>query len=426
MGLQKPAAGSSNRARDNSETNRCETNRSGGPLRLLAGFCAVSGICAWVFYLWAFHRDPGQDWMVFYTAARAYFDGNLPLIFNGEQLTAALNARFADWLGLTLNLHPWVYPPSFLLLFLPFAALPPVASFAVFQIAGFAAAIAAVRRWVAGATARRLMVVSLVLCPAVPFDVMTGQNGFYSLALLVGGFGLLGRAPLVAGGLLGILTFKPQLWLMVPVALVAMRQWRALAAAGAAALLVALVSVPVFGIEIWRQWIGLMTGGSQYQAWLAAGRINGLSVFACARLLGTPQLVASLCQDAAVVAAAGCVYWIFRRRDPGALGLAALLAATLLAAPHASASDALLLGPAASLFFVVTREGRYPLGGAMLAAAIWLCPLVNPPSVFRLGLLTPLLLAAFLACIIARLREKTTPAAGCGSIPAREPALRSA
>jgi hypothetical protein len=33
------------------------------------------------------------------------------------------------------------------------------------------------------------------------------------------------------------------------------------------------------------------------------------------------------------------------------------------------------------------------------------------------ALLAAMLLAAFLACIIARLREKTTPAAGLGLIP---------
>jgi len=97
---------------------------AGRPLSLrkilvLAGVCGAFGLAAWAFYLSAFHGDPGQDWMVFYTAARAYFDGNLPLIFDGETLTAALNERFAGWLAFTLNLHPWVYPPTFLLLFLP-------------------------------------------------------------------------------------------------------------------------------------------------------------------------------------------------------------------------------------------------------------------------------------------------------------------
>ena len=66
---------------------------------VLATICGAFGIIAWGFYLWAFSGDPGQDWMVFYTAARAYFDGNLPLIFDGETLTAALNQRFAGWLA---------------------------------------------------------------------------------------------------------------------------------------------------------------------------------------------------------------------------------------------------------------------------------------------------------------------------------------
>jgi hypothetical protein len=84
-----------------------------------------------------------------------------------------------------------------------------------------------------------------------------------------------------------------------------------------------------------------------------------------------------------------------RRRDPGGHGIAARLAARRAC-------------------FVLTRNGRLPVARAVLTATVWWCPLVNPPGVFRAGLLTELLLAAFLACIIARLREKTTPAAGLG------------
>src|SRR5712691_12783779 len=110
---------------------------------VLAAICGTSGILAWALWLWVFASEPAQDWMVFYTAARAYFDGNLPLIFDGEALTAALNQRFAAWLALPLNLHPWVYPPTFLLLFLPFGLLPPHASLAVFLMSGFIALLAA-------------------------------------------------------------------------------------------------------------------------------------------------------------------------------------------------------------------------------------------------------------------------------------------
>src|SRR5579862_1711919 len=95
-------------------------NAAGQPLSprqsvALAAICGAFGIAAWTLWVWVLRREPAQDWMVFYTAARAYFDGNLPLIFDGGALTAALNQRFLSWLESPLNLHPWVYPPTFLL-----------------------------------------------------------------------------------------------------------------------------------------------------------------------------------------------------------------------------------------------------------------------------------------------------------------------
>src|SRR5258708_13974010 len=133
--------------------------------------------------------------MVFYTAAQAWFDGDLPLIFDGTQLTAAINHRFAGWLAFPLNLHPWVYPPTFLMLFSPFGLLPPVLSLALFLLVGFAAALAAVTSILGRGVGRWIAGFSLVFCPAVPFNVTTGHNAFFTTPLLVGGFGLLGRSP---------------------------------------------------------------------------------------------------------------------------------------------------------------------------------------------------------------------------------------
>ncbi|HEY8874734.1 MAG TPA: glycosyltransferase family 87 protein [Stellaceae bacterium] len=373
---------------------------------VLAAICGAFGIIAWGFYLWAFHGDPGQDWMVFYTAARAYFDGNLPLIFDGESLTAALNQRFAGWLAFTLNLHPWVYPPTFLLLFLPFGVLPPAASLAVFLLSGFIVLLAAAALYAGSGQPRWITLFSLVLCPAVPFNVMTGQNAFFTSALLVGGFGLIGRYPVLGGALLGILSFKPQLWLMVPVALLAARQWRALGGAAASAFILALVSLVVFGPEIWRAWIGLVTGMDEaYSAWVTNGRLNGMSVFACLTWLGAPRGIANLGQALAIAVAAAIVYWVFRRPAPGALQLAVLLAATMLAAPHASASDAVLLALETSLYVVAPGRGVLRPSQLALAAALWISPLFNPPSVFRPGSLTPLLILLLLGAIIVEIRD---------------------
>ena len=244
------------------------------------------------------------------------------------------------------------------------------------------------------------------MCPAVPFNVMTGQNAFFTSALLVGGFGLIGRYPVLGGALLGILSFKPQLWLMVPVALLAARQWRALGGAAASAFILALVSLVVFGPEIWRAWIGLVTGMDEaYSAWVTNGRLNGMSVFACLTWLGAPRGIANLGQALAIAVAAAIVYWVFRRPAPGALQLAVLLAATMLAAPHASASDAVLLALATSLYVVAPGRGVLRPSQLALAAALWISPLFNPPSVFRPGSLTPLLILLLLGAIIVEIRD---------------------
>jgi Glycosyltransferase family 87 len=368
--------------------------------------CALIGLLAWSFYLLAFQRDPGQDWMVFYTAAQSYFGGHLPVVFDGRTLTAALNRRFAGWLGLTLNMHPWVYPPTFLLLFLPFGLLPPAASLAAFLLSGLVAAVAAAWRCVGRGPARAVMAFTLVLCPAVPFNVMTGQNAFFTSALLVGGFGLLGRFPGSAGVFFGILTFKPQLWLMVPVALLAARQWRALASTALTAGILALLSLLLFGPDIWHRWIDVMIGADPtYRAWVINGRLKGMSVFACASVLGASPLLANLLQALAAAVAAAVVYWSFRRPAAPMLQLSAMLGATMLAAPHASASDAVMLGLAAGFYLVAPRREAPGWSTVVIAAALWIAPLVNPPSVFWPGSITPVLILVFLAMLVDEVRQ---------------------
>src|SRR6266481_2007365 len=88
------------------------------------------------------HIAPGTDWMVFYGAVRSALAGHLQLIMNGDDFTAYLNRSFADWLSVPLEFRPWFYPPSFLVLLLPFAPLGLVGSYVAFQVAsgGFLAA----------------------------------------------------------------------------------------------------------------------------------------------------------------------------------------------------------------------------------------------------------------------------------------------
>jgi hypothetical protein len=82
-----------------------------GRTKIVMGAAAAAGVCAWCFYVAAMSREPLQDWMVYHTAARSFYDGNLALLADGDAFTAALNARYGAWLAWPLPPHPWVYPP---------------------------------------------------------------------------------------------------------------------------------------------------------------------------------------------------------------------------------------------------------------------------------------------------------------------------
>jgi hypothetical protein len=150
-----------------------------------------------------------------------------------------------------------------------------------------------------------------------------------------------------------------------------------------------------------------MTGsGEQYARWVAAGRLNGISLFADATLLGAPSGLANLAQAAAIALGAAGVFWVFRTTARRELRLAAMLAGVLLAAPHASQQDGVLLGLAAAAFLAVALEDGLRVRDAAAVAALWITPLLNPPSLFRIGLVTPVILVAFLACVALKARQR--------------------
>jgi hypothetical protein len=85
--------------------------------------------------------------------------------------------------------------------------------------------------------------------------------------------------------------------------------------------------------------------------------------------------------------------------------MAALLAAVFLAAPHSANYDAILLSVAAILPLSVVSDERFGAGETCLLGAVWLCPLFNPPTLFAVGVVTPVLVLAFIVVLLARPRQ---------------------
>jgi hypothetical protein len=343
----------------------------------------------------------GTDWMVFYGAVRSVLDGHAALIFDGDRFTDFLNGTFASWLSHPLAYRPWAYPPSFLLLLLPFAPLGFFGSYLAFQVVTAALLAIALRSCSANLISSRRLVAVALLCPASAINVIDGQAVFLVAALMVGGISLMATRPVLAGLVLGLLTFKPQFCILVPLALIAAGQWRAFFAAGASTLATVAMSSLIFGWDLWLRWFPLIIGNllNPDEKWISYGRMWGNSVYACAVLLGIPQWLASPVQLLATLGAAASVILAFRSRLSTIEKTAVLLAATVLAAPHSGAYDATLLVIAAA-FWLMARGALQPSWHWTLAFMIWLVPIVSPPIFSAAGRFAPLLTVALIALIL--------------------------
>ena len=347
------------------------------------------------------HIATDTDWMVFYGAIRSVLEGHWELLTDGDRFTAFLNETMRSHLPVPLEFRPWFYPPNFLVLLAPFASLGFTASYVVFQILSAALLAIALRVNADEPRLAWLVILAALASPAASINITDGQVAFLVAALIVFGVRLLPRRPIAAGLVLGLLTFKPQFALLLPVALIAQGQWRALAAAAISAL--SLASAMMFGIDIWLWWIPAAMDHltSSDPKWIATGRIWGHSVFACVALLTESLKAASVLQMTATLGSAVLAATAFRLNLRADDRLAVLLAATVLAAPHSGPYDALLLGVAAALWLAGNAD--HPRWRDwILALGIWLVPVMSPAVYVPAGRFAPLLTIIFIALILYR------------------------
>jgi glycosyl transferase family 87 len=389
-------------------TNAVKRQAPSAPILMAAA--SASAYC-WLVFITTFihpgaiginYNSVGSDWLVFHGAARSYLEGHLTTV-SGDRLTAFLNQSYGWWLSKTLPYRPWVYPPSYLLLVLPFGSMGLATSYVVFEVLTAGALVSSV---VVGADYSRpsakTIAACALLCPAAAINAVNGQNALLMGALLVTGIRLLQNRPLLAGLTLGVVTIKPQLAILVPIALIAAQQWRALFAACASALGLVLASGLVIGWDAWMIWLHQSIANATAPAdakWVEFGRIWGNSVWTCAILLGATEKIASTLQILSILLAAGAVGAAFRGPANGYTRLAVFLTAAILAAPHWSPYDAVLLVLAA-LFWLAQRHDRDPASWPwLLTLVLWFIPIISPPAILVAGRVVPVVIVGFLSVV---------------------------
>jgi hypothetical protein len=312
-------------------------------------------------FFWNAANPTDRDFISFWGAAQLALAGDPAAAYDQAKLHAvqAAAVTFVNGDGM-----PFPYPPAFLALVTPFGLLPFAVSLALWSAATFAIYFILVRRmfphsgWLAASF------------PPVFINAAIGQNAFVTAAVFIGGMLLLKRRPLAAGLLLGCLVIKPQLGLLLPVALLAARQWRAIAGAAVSSLGVLAVGAAVFGMTATEAWL------AQMPLYVTIGR-DGLvgwhkmaSVYAALRQAGA-GLELAFAGHLLVAAAASLLVWRVWRSDSDATAKAGILAAaTLLASPYVFPYDAVLLVVA---FFWLAQRGA----PALPITILWCLPLLT-------------------------------------------------
>lgn len=317
---------------------------------------------------------------------------------------AAHAAAQAEAFGPSDSFLPWPYPPFFLALAGLLAALPYLAALGAWQASTCLLYLAAVLRALRGTSlARRDVIVAALAFPAVTINLLHGQNGLLSAGLLaLGGF-CLPRRPLLAGLLLGLTAYKPQLALLVPVAIVAGGHWRAASAMVATVLAMIAATLLAFGPEPWQGFVASLP--FTRHVILEAGGLESWklqSAFAAVRLLGGPVPVAYTAQAVVALAVVASLANLWRGDADLRVKVAALLVAALLATPYAVDYDMVMLGPALAALVAYGMATRFPPYGRSLLALAWLMPLGARIAAMSLGAPVGIAITATLYVAIVR------------------------
>lgn len=302
----------------------------------------------------------------------------------------------------------WHYPPPFLFIAALLAKLPYPMAFAGWAAVSAVPYLVAMRAIVG----RPFGLLLALAFPVVFTNVLVGQNGFLTAALIGGTLVLLPARPILAGICLGLLSYKPQYGALFPLALIAAAQWRAFLSAAVTTIVLAAASCLAFGLASWQAFFNWMPMFSQ--AFLVEGRApfgKMQSVFALVRYFDGGEMLAWTLQWIVIAIVAVSLAWLWRSHVRYEWKAAGLAIGALLATPYLFLYDVMVL--AIAIGFVVRvglAEGFHrhevPMLGAAFAAIVAYQWLGAAPT----GLAAMLLVAAIVIIRVRREQVSVSPA----------------
>ncbi len=355
---------------------------------LVIALAAIGWVVATADGLNDFQKRPlGTDFSNVYSAGKWVLEGRPEAPFS-PPLQHQMEKRV---FGEETPFYGWHYPPVFLGLAALLVLMPYLVSLLLWQVTTLIAYL----KVISDILPRKEVWLPALAFPAVFVNIGHGHNGFLTAALIGGGLLLLDRRPVIAGILFGLLCYKPQFGLMIPLVLAATGRWRVFAAAGAAVIAVCALTWLAFGTQTWiafreslefTRTIVLEKGDTGFH------KIQ--SPFAAVRLWSGPVMIAYAAQAAMIGTVAVMLVIIWRSKAAFALKATALLAGALLSTPYLLDYDLVVMGPAIAFFAAHGLRHGFLDWEKSLLAFVWFAPLVT--RAFAENLYLPLGLIALI------------------------------
>ena len=327
----------------------------------------------------------GTDFISLWSAAWLAHTGNAAGAYDQATIFAAHHVAVPANTATTL----WHYPPTFLLVLLPLGSLPYLTALAIFTLSTLLIYLLVLYRlrphW-----STLLFVLSY---PAVWLNFLSGQNAFITATLLAGGLLAIDKPNQrrsLAGGLIwGLLSYKPQLGLLLPLALLARRRWAAMIGAGLSVLLFAGLSVAVLGVAPWQAFIANIPHPFRLLENSSLSLPRMVSTFSMVRMAGWDASYAYQAQalSTALATIFTLALWADTRTSARVRG-ASLGIAMLMATPHVFHYDLAILAVPLLLWLKEAESTRWLTGERALLAFSWLAPLILLPinEDYKIGL----------------------------------------
>ncbi|PIO99913.1 glycosyltransferase family 87 protein [Pleomorphomonas carboxyditropha] len=336
----------------------------------------------------------GRDFANMWMGARLALSGDITTLFDWPAYVALLRKTF--WPEFAV--HNWSYPPHVLLFVWPLGLLPYHAALILWDVLGLAAFFGATKLAFRSLPPARRTWLSLatVGAPVVALNIVLGQVGLYIGALLIAAWILRNDHPVVSGILIGLLTMKPHLGLLLPLVLLAEHRYKVILSAAITFIILVVTTSLAFGWSVFPDYLAYV-GPAQLHVLMTYERLDWImpTPMLMARTLGLPINYGWVFVGIAAPSALAAFLYVLWRRAEDTVKLAALVTATILILPYAFSYDtALLIMPLVLLMDRMDKPWQqaillsvYMLPALGLAAAISGIPLATASLVAFVGLL---------------------------------------